>query len=119
MGSTRPRRLRSENPPRVIEVTDLLGCEAVDGCSLALCRSSDDLGVEPVHLESHSFRCSLSHAGWAHATAMFEQFLNPLSIPQSRYASDAEAQCWVSSGQRQFLTEMGPVEFIFSTSRAW
>lgn len=111
--------LRSENPPRVIEVTDLPGCEAVDGCSLALCQSSQDLGVERVHPESNRFRCSLSPAGWAHATAMLEPFLNPLPNPQSRYAAEAEARGWVSKGQHQFLTETGPVEFIFSTSRAW
>jgi hypothetical protein len=111
--------LRSENPPRVIEVTDLPGCEAVDGCSLALCRSTEDLGVEPAHSESKDFRCSLSQVGWAHATAMLEPFLNPLPNPQSRYAAEAEAQGWVSRGQHQFLTEVGPVEFIFSTSREW
>ena len=36
--------LRSENPPRAIEATELPGCEAVDGCSLALRRSNEDLG---------------------------------------------------------------------------
>jgi hypothetical protein len=112
-------RLRSENPPRAIEVTELPGCEAVDGCSLALCRSSEDLGVEPVHGESNGFRCSLSPTGWAHAIAMLEPFLNPPPIPQSRYAADAEALGWVSKGQHQFLTETGSVEFIFSTSRDW
>jgi len=111
--------LSSENPPRAIEVTELPGCEAVDGCSLALRRSKEDLGVEPVQTEPNGFRCSLSPTGWAHAIAMLEPFLNPPPIPQSRYAAEAEAQGWVSKGQHQFLTETGPVEFIFSTSRAW
>jgi hypothetical protein len=112
-------RLRSESPPRPIEMIELPGCEAVDGCSVTLYRSSEDLGVEPVDGESNGFRCSLSQAGWAHAIAMLEPFLDPRPIPQSRYATDAEAQGWVSRGRHQFLTEMGPVEFIFSTNREW
>jgi hypothetical protein len=100
-------RLRSDDPPRLIELTELPGCEAVDGCSLTLCRSSEDLGVEPAHSESKEFRCSLSQLGWAHAIAMLEPSLDPPPIPQSRYASDAEAQGWVFRGQHQSSPRWG------------
>jgi hypothetical protein len=111
--------LRSENPPHAIQVTELPSCEAVDGCSLTLCRSNEDLGVERVSGESNGFRCSLSAVGWANAAGMLEPFLNPPPITQSRYAAAAEAQGWETRGQHQFLAETGPIELIFSTHRAW
>src|SRR6476660_7497069 len=69
--------LGSENPRRTIEVTELPGCEGVDGCSLVLRRSNEDLGVEPVAGAPNGFQCSLSRGGWTHAIGMLEPFRNP------------------------------------------
>jgi hypothetical protein len=112
-------RLRSENPPYAIEVTDLPGCEGVDGCSLTLCRSSEDVGVEPAPGRSKRFRCSLSPAGWAHAAGMLEPFQCELPKTPSPYLADAETRGWASKGQHQYLTEVGAVELILSTHREW
>ena len=94
--------LRSGRPVDPILIENLPGCEAIDGCSLALHRAEADLGVQPDRDDPHHFSCTLSPEGWSHAWWMVEPFL----VPKPGHFF-------------QYLTRAGPTELIFSTHRGW
>jgi len=80
----------------------LRGFSGVDGCSLVACVGKSDLGVEQVGGEPLSFRCVLSPSGWRRVFELLEPFLVP------------------DQGDRfQYLTEVGAIDWIISTSRGW
>jgi hypothetical protein len=94
--------LRSDQPVDRVLVENLPGCEAIDGCSLALRRAEANLGMHPDRDHPHRFSCTLNPAGWSHAWWMVEPFL----VPKPGHFF-------------QYLTEVGPTELIFSTHRGW
>jgi hypothetical protein len=79
----------------------LPGLVGIDGCSLVVSVGGADTGVEPAGGALHGFRCVLRPASWQHIFWLLE----PFAVGRANGF--------------QYLTEVGSVEWIISTSRGW
>jgi hypothetical protein len=94
-------RLSRGKPGDELPVDALPGVVAVDGSSLVATVGEANLGVEPVAGAGLHFRCVLTPAAWQRACGLLEPFL-------------------IGGRQGfQYLTEVGPVEWIISHDRGW
>ena len=94
-------RLSRGNPGDELQVDALPGVVAVDGSSLVASVGETDLGVEPVTGAGLGFCCALTPGSWQRACGLLEPFL-------------------LGGGLGfQYLTEVGPVEWIISHDRGW
>jgi hypothetical protein len=94
----------SENQGAV-QIAQLPGFEAVDGCSLLAEVRSTELGVTPINESELAFRCALDKNGWRRVAGLLEPF--------------AAARPILNPNGFQYLDESGSVEWIISGSRAW
>jgi hypothetical protein len=94
--------LAASDPGAELNLDALPGLVGIDGCSLVAAVGASDLGVEPRGDQPRRFRCVLSPPGWQRVHDLLEPFL---------------------AGQKgtsfQYLTEVGAIEWIFSTERGW
>jgi hypothetical protein len=90
------------DPSAEFNLEGVPGFLGIDGCSLVASVGALDLGVEAIGDGKRHFRCILSPPGWQRVCELLEPFLD------------------VKEGTRfQYLTEVGPIDWIVSTSRAW
>jgi len=80
----------------------LPGFTGIDGCSLVGRVGGSDLGVERSAVAPLAFQCVLSSSGWQRVLGLLEPFL--VALEGTHF---------------QYLTEVGAVDWIISTSRGW
>lgn len=96
-------QLAVSSEPQDVRIDELPGFEPVDGCSLTASIGSVDSGVEQLAGSYRAFRCVLRPAAWMLVAGLLEPFEKDEG-PGARF---------------QWLSEEGPVEWIYSTVRGW
>lgn len=96
-------QLAVSSEPHDVRIDELPGFEPVDGCSLTASVGSVDSGVEQLAGSDRAFRCAFRPAAWMLVSGLLEPF-EKNEGPGARF---------------QWLSEEGPVEWIYSTVRGW